>query len=311
MAKPRNNFRDYLVYLAIRIFAMFIHMFGMRRNYRTARWMGDLLYFVDRRHRLRAMGHISRSFPDWPDRKVRKVARGSMRSMVYLAMEILLTTRYIQPGRWVQYIYLTKQAANIRLLLARNKPIIYVTGHFGNWEVVGYVLARFGFPTFSVARRLDNPYLDRYVFGIREHTGQTILDKKSATGMLSQLLDNNEVIGFVADQDAGRKGVFVDFFGRKASTYRSIALLAIRHEAPIVIGYGRRIDEQYKFEIGVHRIIHPAEWAEQDDPVMWITQEYTRGIEEIVRTAPEQYLWVHRRWKHRPGGEVEGPDRIA
>ena len=87
-------------------------------------------------------------------------------------MEMLLTTRYIQPGRWVQYIYLTKQAANIRLLLARNKPIIYVTGHFGNWEVVGYVLARFGFPTFSVARRMDNPYLDRFLRRIRERNGQ-------------------------------------------------------------------------------------------------------------------------------------------
>jgi len=311
MAKPRNRFLDYLTYVAVRLFAMFVHMLDMRTNYRIAQRLGDVLYLVDRRHRHRAMGHIQRSFPDWPEETVRRVAKGSMRSLVYLGLEVLLTTRYIQPGRWARYIYLTNQAENLRLLLARNRPLIYVTGHFGNWELVGYVLARFGFPTFSVARRMDNPYLDRYVFEIREHTGQTILDKRSATGMIGDLLDNNEVIGFVADQDAGRKGVFVDFFGRPASTYRSIALLAIRHEAPIVVGFGRRIDEQYKFEIGVRRIIHPDEWAGLDDPLTWITQEYTREIEEIVRAAPEQYLWVHRRWKHRPNGQAEGQDRIA
>jgi KDO2-lipid IV(A) lauroyltransferase len=103
----------------------------------------------------------------------------------------------------------------------------------------------------------------------------------------------------------------VDFFGRKASTYKSIALLAMRHNVPILVGYGRRLDEQYHFALGVHRAIHPDQWADKDDPMRWITQEYTTALEEIIRTAPEQYLWGHRRWKHRPPGEEPTPDGIA
>jgi demethylmenaquinone methyltransferase/2-methoxy-6-polyprenyl-1,4-benzoquinol methylase len=106
-------------------------------------------------------------------------------------------------------------------------------------------------------------------------------------------------VGFIADQDAGRKGAFVDFFGRKASTYKIIALMAMQYEVPVVIGYGKRLDEDDHFEIGIERIILPHEWAGKDDPVLWITQEYTAALEQVIRRAPEQYLWVHRRWKHR------------
>ena len=85
-------------------------------------------------------------------------------------------------------------------------------------------------------------------------------------------LDANGSVGFIADQDAGHKGVFVDFFGRPASTYKAIALLAMRHGAPVVVGYGRRLGAEYKFEIGVNRIILPGEWADKDDPMTWITE---------------------------------------
>ena len=90
-----------------------------------------------------------------------------------------------------------------------------------------------------------------------------------------------------------------------------VALLAIQYNAPVIIGFGRRLDEDYHFEIGIQRLIRPQEWADKDDPVKWITQEYTTALENVVRRAPEQYLWVHRRWKHRPKGEEPGPDGVA
>ena len=129
--------------------------------------------------------------------------------------------------------------------------------------------------------------------------------------VVPEALEHKEVVGFIADQDAGRTGAFVDFFGRKASTYKAIALLAMEHQVLIVVGYGRRIKEQYGFELGVRRIIYPGEWRDRPDPMMWITREYTLALEEIIRQAPEQYLWVHRRWKHRPRGEERGKDGIA
>lgn len=311
MGKPRNKFLDYLVYLAVRLFAAIVHMFEVDLNYRTAAWMGNLLFRFDRRHRTRAIEHLRRSFPGWPERRYRAVARASMRSMVYLGLEVLFTARLITPPTWRRRVELKNMAQVLRMLLEQRRGMIMLTGHFGNWEVVGYTMATLGFPTVSIARRLDNPYLDQYVFGIRQRTGQMILDKRGASAVAPGVLERKGVVGFIADQDAGKKGSFVDFFGRKASTYKSIALLGIQYEVPIVIGYGRRLDEGFRFELGVERVIFPSEWAGRDDPVTWITQEYTSALEQIVRRAPEQYLWVHRRWKHRPKGEQPSAEGIA
>ena len=311
MAKPRNKFLDYLVYVGVRLFDALVHMFPVDLNYRTGAWMGNVLFALDRRHRKRAIEHLRRSFPDWTEERYREVARASMRSMVYLGLEVLFTTRLITPLTWRRHIELKNMAGPLRMLLEARRGMIMLTGHFGNWEVVGYTLATLGFPTVSIARRLDNPYLDQYVFGIRQRTGQTIIDKRGASSVAPDVLEQKGVVGFIADQDAGKKGSFVDFFGRKASTYKSIALLGIQYEVPIVVGYGRRIEENFRFELGVERVILPSEWADKDDPVTWITQEYTAALEQIVRRAPEQYLWVHRRWKHRPKGEEPSPDGIA
>jgi len=311
MAKPRNKLMDVLQYLALRLFAMFVHMFPLEMNYRTARWIGDLLYRFDRRHRHRAMEHLRRSFPDWDERKIRRVARASMRNMIYLGLEVLFTTRLITPGYWRRHVRLNLRPQNVRLMLERPMPLIYVTGHFGNWEVVGYTLAAVGFPLYAVARPLDNPYVDEYILGVRQKRGMTILAKKGATAQIPDILRRKGVVCFIADQDAGRKGMFVDFFGRKASTYKSIGLLAMEHNAAIVAGYGKRLDEKYHFEIAVERTIYPHEWKDKDDPLEWVTQEYTAALEQAIRRAPEQYLWVHRRWKHRPKGEQPGPDGVA
>ena len=311
MAKPRNKVVDYLQYLGLRLFEMAVRMFPIKANYTTATFIGDLIYTFDHKHRQRAIEHLRKSFPDWPEPELRRVARQSVRSMFYLGLEILFTPDLITPSTWRRHVTFVNQRENILHLLRHEQGALYVTGHFGNWEVVGYTMARVGFPVYAVARPLDNPYLNDHILGVRQRTGMTVLDKKGVAERVDDILDDHGAISFIADQDAGRKGVFVDFFGRKASTYKSIALMAIRHEVPILVGYGRRVGQDFKFEIGIDRIIRPEDWADKDDPLTWITQQYTASLEHIIRTAPEQYLWVHRRWKHRPKGEPVPADGIA
>ncbi len=311
MGKPRNKYADYLQYIGLRIFAMFLHMFPWQANYRTAKIIGNLMYRFDRRHRQRAIEHLRRSFPDWTERRYASVARASLRNLVYLGLEFLFTTRLIAIGSWRRHVELKDLGETLRLLLEKKTGLIMLTGHFGNWEVVGYTMAALGFPSVSVARRIDNPYIDRYVIGVRERAGQRILDKNGASAVVPDILEQHGTVGFIADQDAGRKGAFVDFFGRKASTYKIIALMAMQYNTPVIVGYGKRLKEGYRFELGIQRIIYPSEWAGQEDPLMWITQAYTSALEQVIRDAPEQYLWVHRRWKHRPKGEEASPDGIA
>lgn len=301
MAKPRNDAIDLLVYVLFRTVAMFVHMLRVPTAYACARRLGDLLFAVDRRHRELAIEQISRSFPDWPRQRVREVARESLRSVIMLGLETLLMPRLITPNRWAQHVRFAHLDPVLRPLVTGEHGMILLTGHFGNWEVGGYTMATLGFPTVAVARRLDNPYLDRFVLGVRERTGLRIVDKKGAAAEADGVLRDGQTLCFIADQDAGRKGVFVDFFGRPASTFRTIALMALRHETPIAVGYARRLSDRFEFELGVTRVIRPADWADKDDEVRWITQEYTRELEDLVRNCPGQYFgWAHRRWKHQP-----------
>ena len=117
MARRRNRTADYLQYLALRLAAMFVYMFDVRSVYRTARWMGELLWRIDRRHRRIACGHLRLSFPDWPEHRVQRVARKSMYNMLYLGLEILLTPRLITPGRWRRHVRPVNLAEGIRLML--------------------------------------------------------------------------------------------------------------------------------------------------------------------------------------------------
>jgi KDO2-lipid IV(A) lauroyltransferase len=303
MAKPRNHVSDYAQYVALRLVSMMMHCWPVALNLRLAGAIGDALYYLDRRHRARAEGNLRRSMPELPERVRRDLARRSMRQLIELFVEVLFTTRLVRVDTFTRYFELGDFAPGLRLLTQRKGGLIMLTGHYGNWEVLGYALATLGFPTTSVARPLDNPYINHWLLGVRERRGQRIIAKTGATDDVTKELESGGVVGFIADQNAGPKGIFVDFFGRKASTYKSIGLLAMQYEVPVVIGYARR-QGPFRFSIGVQDVIWPADWEKEQDPLRYVTQRYTKAIEDFVRADPGQYLWVHRRWKTRPKGEA-------
>jgi KDO2-lipid IV(A) lauroyltransferase len=304
MGKERIDLVDRLQYLALRLASMALHCFPIESNLAAARGLGDLVYLIDRKHRERALGNLQRSFPELPAAQRQVLARRSFQELFMLMVEVLFTTRLIRRDTWGRYVELHNFAPVLKLLLKRNQGLIMLTAHYGNFEVVGYVMAILGFATANVARPLDNPHVSRWLFGVRARHGQRLITKKGATAEVTQVLDGHGVVGFVADQNAGSKGIFVDFFGRKASTYKSIGLLAMQYEVPVVIGYARRLNDQFLFRLGAQDIIWPEDWKQQADPLRYITQRYTKAIEDFVRADPGQYWWVHRRWKSRPKGEA-------
>jgi KDO2-lipid IV(A) lauroyltransferase len=303
MPKERNDLLDRLLYVAVRMASAALHCFPVDANLQTAQLIGKGMYIVDRKHRRRAMHNLRRSFPAAPERRLERLAAQSMEQMVMLAVEVLFTTRLIRLDTWARHCTLENFSEVLQLLMKPGQGLIMLTGHYGNWEILGYVLATLGFETTSVARPLDNPYLNEWVMGVRERQGQRIVGKKGATVEVVEVLDRGGAVGFIADQNAGSKGIFVDFFGRKASTYKSIGLLAMQYNVPVVIGYARRQEGKFKFALGVQDVIYPSQWQQEEDPLRYITQRYTRGIEDVVRADPGQYLWTHRRWKTRPKGE--------
>ena len=305
MARPRNNLTDYLTYLAVRGVAMLFGIFPIDVNLRTARMMGWIWYRLMRRHRERAREHLRLAFgTQFPEEALDRWARRSMQQMTMMAIEELFVPRLITEWTWPKYVSL-KNVNKAMDVLIRPRGVILVTGHYGNWELVGFMLATLGFPLTAVMRPLDNPYLNRFLMDVRAKRGLKLLYKKGATASAGDVLRSGGVLGFIADQNAGRKGLFVDFFGVKASTYKSIGLLAMEHDVPIVVGCARRTSKKFRYEIDCDRVILPEEWKDKDDPLMWITQEYSSALERVIRVAPDQYLWMHRRWKSRPKDEED------
>ena len=298
--KNRNTIIDLLQYLALRSGGMFVQMFSIDTALFLGRVMGDLVYWTFNEHRGRALDNLrmaygSQASEEW----IRRTARESFRHLGMLAMEVLYAPRLIKLNTAFGYSRMRNMGPAIRLIV-KDHPTIIVSGHYGNWELLSFFMAATGLSAYTVARHLPNPHIHRYVFGVRERTGQRFLTKKGATANVTEVLSGNQAVCLLADQDAGSRGEFVKFFGRKASTFRSIALLARMYEAPIIVAGATRLGQKFRYEFHVEEIIHPEQWKGKEDEVAWITVRYTNAIERIVRRCPEQYLWVHRRWKSKP-----------
>lgn len=300
--KKRNLVVDWLAYYALRILVAFLHLFDIETNLRTTAFLGRLLWKHYHRGRRRALDNLHASFPEKNEQWIWQTGQRSFEQIAMMAMDMLFTPLLVKKYNWRKYSTY-KNVERAKWLMQQGKGLIMVTGHYGNFEIMGYLLGLFGFNIYSVARPLDNRFISNYLYGVRQRAGQRIIDKKGAAKLMGDIAARGATLCLIADQDAGRKGLFVDFFGRKASTYKSIGLLAITKNIPIGIAYSRRIDNRFFFEIGVSRIIVPEEWADKKDPLEWVTAEYTKAIEDFVRQEPSQYWWLHRRWKHRPKDE--------
>jgi Kdo2-lipid IVA lauroyltransferase/acyltransferase len=297
-------------YLGSRFTAMMTGMFPVNANLETMRTIGSLAYRFDAKHRLRALGNLRASFPEKSDAELDFIARRSMQHFLELVMDVLVTTRAVNLDTWHHYCRLVNMADALRILL-QGRGAIVLTGHYGNWEILGYTIATLGLETYSVARPIDNPHIDAWLLGVRERRGQIILSKRGVTTTALDVLNRKGVLGFIADQNAGPKGMFVPFFGRLASTYKSIGLLAIQHNVPVIVGYARRRGDIFAFDLGIQDVIQPEDWKnyprdQYKDELHYLTARYTKAIEDFVRADPTQYLWIHRRWKTRPKDEVPG-----
>src|SRR5438270_2250347 len=192
--------------------------------------------------------------------------------------EILHTPRTLHLTNRLDLIELAGHVPIMDQLITGGRPMIFLSGHYGNWELAGYIFGLFGFPTVSVARTLDNPYLDRYLRSFRERTGQALIPKTGGFDQMVEVLRANRVLSFLADQDAGQRGLYVEFSGRPASTHKAIALLAITHHAPVVVGYARRVGPGFRYEVGCEDLIEPAEWTGTADDARLLTQRYTVAL---------------------------------
>jgi KDO2-lipid IV(A) lauroyltransferase len=300
MSRPRSVLSDYLVYLVIRLITGLVQMLSLNLARRLADGLAWLAYHLDRRHRLVARENLRHASPGrYSDAELDELVRSVYRHFCTLLIEILHLPRVLHTNNWRHHLDLSQAPQMVTYILS-GRSVLIVTGHFGNWELAGYALGLLGFSTHAVARPLDNPFLDDFLRRFRQKTGQKVLAKKGDVRQMQQLLASGGILATLGDQDAGQRGLFVDFFGRPASTHKAIALLALEHRTPILVVGTPKVGEPMRYAVVVEEVILPEDYENHPDAVRAITQRFTHALERIIRRYPEQYFWLHRRWKHQP-----------
>ncbi len=228
--------------------------------------------------------------------KLEKIAAESYRQISMSFIELLIGPKL---QKHIQQIMKPKDFQLIQRLLQQGKGLITISGHLGNWELQGAAAATAINGPFTVAAvQQSNPYIDRFITQRRNAMGMQVAGSKEAMKLLLKALRNKQAIGLVADQNAAEwTAVFVDFFGKTAATHPGPAQLALKYRAPMLIGAAIRTGP------GQFKMLSRQVEIKEDDTLESLTQKHVKILEGFIRQYPEQYFWLHRRWKTRPKGE--------
>lgn len=314
---------SHAAYLGLRTAMMLPQIAGPSNSLETARVLGRAFGGMpfNRKRIDRATEHLGLAIPNIDKPARRELALRSYEHMAMLAVELAFLPRVLSEDAWTRHVRVGDMKHALAALLG-DRPVILITGHTGNWEVMGYTLALLGVRVQALYRPLDLAPLDRWVRRTRERRGLRLIDKFGAIREIPGLMESRTPVAFVADQNAGDRGLFVPYFGRLTSTYKSIGLLAIRHRAAIVCGCAHRVgwderpgeagvgrhvgENDLQFQVLVNDVFGPEDYENQPDPLYYLTARFRRSLEHMVLAAPEQYLWMHRIWKSRPRHERLG-----
>lgn len=285
---------QFLLYVMLRFVVMVLGMFPWRAAPSIAKVLGLLIRVIDRKHVRIATKNLEKSRGVCPPDRIPDFIRKVYEHIGLSFVEMLMLPR-LMAGREISRYVMLEHFESFDRCLKEGKGCIAVIGHLGNWEIIGLAATMAGYPLCSLARPIDNPWIDRFLLRFRTQTGQQMIPRDRALGEMIRVLQKNKILIVQVDQDARRTGVYVNFFGRPASTHRAPATLALKYNAPIVMANIYR--EGSMNCVVLSDPIYPAAYRDRPDPVKALTQAYSDRFEEFVRQHPEQWFWVHDRWK--------------
>ncbi len=264
------------------------------------RRLGDLAFLALPARRRRALANLEQAFPALSAAERRRLCRRSWQHLGLVFVE-LCALRAQPLERFLERVSV-EGLEHLRAVMAAHGRALVLTGHLGNWEVLTAASRLAGYPLSVVVRPLDSVGLNRLAEEVRRKAGVELIDKRRAVRPVLAALAEGRMVGILLDQNTTRdEGVFVPFFGRPASTSRAMAVLALRTRVPVVPIFARRDpDGRHRVTIG-RPLPLPDDRTEQD--VVELTARCTAAIEAAIRAAPEQWLWIHHRWRTRPPGE--------
>ena len=264
--------------------------------------LARLVYLLHRRLRRVGMRNLELAFPDKSSAERRRILKALFDGLGRQLAEFCLFPRYTREN--VERVAVYQGLENYEAARQRGKGVIFLTAHLGGWEIGSFVHSLNGYPLHVVVRALDNPYLDRLVDGYRRLHGNSTFDKQDFARGLLGALRGGETVGILMDQNmTPPQGVFVDFFGKAACTASGVARVALRTGAAVVPAFTLWDAAQGKYRVQFDTALELARTGDEEADALTNTAAFTKVIEDYARQYPEQWLWVHRRWKTRPEGE--------
>ncbi len=286
-------------------------MCGLARllPYPMAYWLGGILgltaFKIDRRHRDITLDNLRNSFKDKNETELRETAKDVFVNFGRSAIEFIRSERFFRDGIGKHFKIINLEAYD--RALSKGGGLLLLTGHCGSWELLAMAQSVRKPPFGVVVRPLDNPHLERLVSKARTRYGNFLIGKKWGLKEILRTVSEGGTVGILLDQNVARKeGVFVDFFGRPACTNKGLALIAARTKAPVIPAFIRRVDRELH-EIYIGDEIPFVDSGDKEADLITNTQAYTMVIEDFIRKYPDQWFWMHRRWKTRP---LEAPESL-
>jgi Kdo2-lipid IVA lauroyltransferase/acyltransferase len=288
-----------LALLIVRLFAAM----PRRIAYPTAKTLARLGFHLARRQRRAGLRNLQMAFPELSRNALEEILRGSFENLGRLLVEFTHMPE-LNKGNICRFV-VHDGLENYLEGLRRGRGVIFMTAHFGAWELSSFAHAVYGYPLRFVVRPIDNPRVEKLISTYRTHSGNIPIERRSAARDILKALRQNEAVGILFDQNTTRsEGIFAEFFGIPAATTPALALFALRTGAAVVPGF-----LIWDTSLGKHRLrldppVQLIDTGNLDHDVLENTKIFNKILEGYIRAYPDQWLWIHRRWKTRPQGEA-------
>lgn len=293
--------RRKIEYLLARGLALFLRLLPFRIAVGVGATLGRLFYLADGRHRRITFEALRRAIgSERSDPELMRITRGVFENLGRSVAEFVAIQGRSPDVLMRRTVF--EGMEHYRAAAKEEKGVLVLTAHFGNWEWMAMSAAILGMKLAVVARPLDNPYLNDMINRWRERYGNRVLNKRTSAAEIMRRLRAGETVGVLLDQNTAlSEAVFVDYFGRPAATHKGLAIMALRTGVPVIPAFIVREGERHR--VIVEKPLEIARTGDLERDIREATALFTRTIESYVRRHPDQWLWVHRRWKTRPNAE--------
>lgn len=296
--------REWLEYAAVWVILKSLGILPRAAARGLASGVARVLYAMIPKLRKTAEFNLQLAFPEWSEGPRRAVLSGMVRNLGWMAAEFARLPRNTKEN--IEQLVMLDGHENFLEGQRRGNGVLYLTGHIGAWELSSFAHALYGFPLHYMARPLDNARVNALVNEYRCLSGNRPIFKNESARTVLKMLRESGTIGILADQNTmPEEGMFVDFFGKTACTTTGIARVALHTDAAVVPGYAVWDERIQKYRLRFEPPVVLIRTGDFERDVLENTQQFARVIEGIIRKYPEQWVWVHARWKTRPQGEPD------